>query len=362
MTKKKTKITELTKSLMAEKNITDVADKQGWIMDHMLRFGIKLLPPNVNESVSQFTITAPNEIRFGLQAVRGMGKTMVSSLLTNRKIAGPYESYSSFCVRLPSLAVDKKEALIMAGAFDFDKKYHRGQLLKNARIINLLAKNGADFESKLLPAEVLTPLEMANFEKETINFYVTLNPIHAIQREVEMLGGCVGVPIAKLPKNPLIGGRITNVHLHRTKGKNQEMAFMEIDDGNEVYSVTVFPSDWKENCGYIIKDKMIACRCKKGMYLEKPTLQASQIFRINIEERDSTLVVNMKIPNGLQIARLKILLDNASPGHSNVKMRIQQDGYDFLLKSKLYKIDISDDMINEINEIFGDGAVALERR
>lgn len=343
-------------------NITDTADKQGWIIDHMLRSGIQLLPPDVNKSIAQFTITSPNEIRFGLQAVKGMGKTMVNSVITNREIAGPYTSYADFCYRLPSLAVDKKEALIGAGAFDFDIKHHRGELLKNARIINLYAKNKEDYSSKLIPVEPLKPMEMAELEKEIINFYVTLNPIHAIQEELTMLGGCVGIPIESLPKDPLIGGRITNVHVHYTKTKGEEMAFIEVDDGMEVFSVTIFPSDWRKHCGIIRKDVMIACRCKKGSYQGKPTLQANEIFRIDVENRDSTLVVNVGTPNALQIAQLKMLLDSAQAGKSEVKIMIIQGEYEFLLKSRLYKIKITDDMLNEINGIFGPNSVSLERK
>ena len=343
-------------------NITDTAEKQGWIINHLIRSGIRLLPPDVNQSVAQFTITNPQEIRFGLQAVKGVGKTMVKSIVANREIAGLFKSYADFCYRLPSVAVDKKEALICAGAFDFDTQYHRGMLLKNARIINLLAKNQEDFTEKLIPTEELRPMQMGELEKEVINFYVTFNPIHAIQDELEMMGGQVGVPIEELPKYPLIGGRITNVHMHRTKTKGEDMAFIEIDDGHEVYSVTIFPNIWKTQCGVIIKDQMVACRCTKGSYQGKATLQADEIFKIDIENRNATLVVDMGTPNALQMAQFKMLLDSAEAGKSEVKIRMKCGDYKFLLKSRLYNIKITDDILTGINEVFGPNSVKLERR
>lgn len=344
-------------------NITDVAEKQSWIIDHMLRDGIQLLPPDVNVSEGQFAITEPNIIRFGLQAVRGIGKTMVNQIITNREIAGPYSSYYNFCHRLPSLAVDKKESLIGAGSFDFDKSYHRGQLMKNARVINFYARKEEDPTDHLIEAEELKPLEMAEMEKEIINFYVTINPIKNIQEEIEMMGGKIGVPMGDLHGTNLIGGRITNVHVHKTKTKGEEMAFIEVDDGQEVYSFSMFPKDWKANQHLCTKDIMIAVMVKRGNYKGQPSLAYDgKIQQIDINNRDSSILVDIGRVNGLQIAQLKMILDSAQAGKGSVIISMIQGDYKFKLKSKLYQIKVTDDIIAEIRSVFGPNSVSLERR
>lgn len=341
-------------------NITDDAEKQAWIIDHMLRDGIRLLPPDVNVSESQFAITEPNIVRFGLQAIKGIGKVMVGNIIANREIGGSYKSYYDFCSRLPSLAVDKKEALIAAGAFGSCDSLHRGGLLHNARIINILAKNGDPLDGKLGEVEPLKPMEMAELEKQYINFYVTMNPIKGIQEEIEMMGGTVGIPMANLYGVCLIGGRITNVHPHQTK-KSEEMAFIEVDDGKALYSFSMFPSDWEKNKPLCVKDNMVIAKVKRGNYKGQASLNyESGLQVIDINNRAETLVIHMGEPNPMQVAQLKGLLDVAGKGKSNVKLIIIQNRYQFKLKSKLYRVHITDDILNGIKSIFGPNSVKLE--
>lgn len=342
-------------------NITDTAEKQAWIIDHMLRDGVNLLPPDINLSEAQFSITEPNVVRFGLQAIKGIGKTVVSSIITNREIGGPYKSYYEFCNRLSSLAVDKKEALIAAGAFDNCDDKHRGLLLHNARIINVLAKNGSPIEDKLGDVPELKPIQMAELEKEYINFYVTIDPIKSIQQEIEMMGGHIGKPVADMFGVNLIGGRIINVHKHITK-KEEEMAFIEIDDRKMIYSFSMFPDDWKKNAFICQKNNMIIAMVRRNNYKGQPSLvYESGIQLINLEKRSETLVINMGRVKPFDVAQLKIVLDKAEPGKSQVKLILIQDRYQFKLRSKLYKINITNDIINDIKQIFGQDSVRLER-
>lgn len=341
-------------------NITDTADKQAWIIDHMLRDGVKLLPPDVNISESQFAITEFNVIRFGLQAIKGIGKFMVGNIITNREIGGNYKSYYDFCSRLPSLAVDKKEALIAAGAFDNCDDKHRGLLLHNARIINILAKKGDLIGDRLGEVAPLKPIEMAELEKQYINFYVTMDPIKGIQEEILMMGGTVGVPTSELYGTCLIGGRITNIHCHQTK-KGDEMAFIEIDDGKALYSFSMFPEDWKKNQLICIKDSMVIVKVKRGNYKGQPSLNYDSGMQvIDINNRTETLVIHMGKPSPMQVVQLKGILDMADKGGSIVKLIIIQNGYQFKLKSKLYRIHITDDILNEIKNIFGSNSIKLE--
>ena len=61
------------------------------------------------------------------------------------------------------------------------------------------------------------PLELDELEKEYVNVYITANPIKGVQEELRMLGGLVGVPATEMRGEPIVGGRITNVHTMNTK-------------------------------------------------------------------------------------------------------------------------------------------------
>lgn len=97
-------------------NVTDDGDKQGWIIDLATRAGVEILPPDINLSQGQFSVTKINEIRFGLRAIKGMGQSFVVKTLNSREANGEFKSYYDYCHRLSSIPVDKKEAMIGAGA------------------------------------------------------------------------------------------------------------------------------------------------------------------------------------------------------------------------------------------------------
>lgn len=342
-------------------NVTDDGDKQGWIIDLATRAGVEILPPDINLSQGQFAVTKVNEIRFGLRAIKGMGHSFVVKTLNSREANGKFTSYYDYCHRLSSIPVDKKEAMIGAGAFDFDPNHHRAELLHNARIINLYAKDGKEYRH-LINTDIpeLKPLEMGELEKEYINFYITANPIKNIQSELKMLGADIGIKTGDLKGKPLVGGKITNVHKLRTK-KGDEMAFVTIDDGMVSHSITMFPSIWKKFNNTMIVDEVFAFRCEIGEYRGEATLQAYTAFQIDIKNRDVTVIVDVGMPTPMEVARLKMVLDSAEKGNSMVKIKMIQNGYQFVLKSELYRINATDDKLNEIREIFGSNSIKFER-
>ena len=348
-------------------NITDQSAKQSWIIDHMIRDGISITPPNINESDKMFSMVGPKQVGFGLQAISGLGEKMVDRIITNREIGGPFKSYADFCKRCTSIAVDKKEALIKCGAFDFDP-YGRGVLLQNARMININAKAGKDFESKMVePSEPLTPLEMGEMEKAVINFYVTFNPIAEVQAEIKMLGGTIGLPLEELTGYPIIGGRVTNLHKTTVKKKTsklygREMAFAEIDDGEMVYDITLFPDALMEYESILYKDNMVAIKCKKSTFAGKISLTCEEAFAINLKSRQyKTIQINVGHTTPLKIAMLKMVLDKAPQGSTELEIKMQEDGYEFVMHSNFYKIQAADDIISEIGGIFGTDAITFRR-
>lgn len=340
-------------------NITDAGEKKGWIIDQAARKGINILPPDINHSGDLFTATDTKTIRFGLSAVKGMGASFVAKTLADREAKGPYGSYYEYCQRMTSIPVDKKEALVGSGAFDFDE-VHRGILFEAARRVSDEAKKNKPASYDMAIARP-KPLELAELEKEYVNFYITADPIKGIQEEIRMLGGHVGVPAADLRGEPIIGGRITNVHVLKTK-KGDDMCFLDVDDGVVQHSITLFPNVWKRVKPYMVKDAYTAARCEIVKYRGQAALQAVAIFPIDLKERDSDLVLDLGEPSGMTLAMVKMTLDAAEIGTSSVRIRMRNAKYWFTLKSDLYQIKITDDILVKLKGILGQGAVALDRR
>jgi DNA polymerase-3 subunit alpha len=345
-------------------NITDAGEKKGWIMDQAQRRGIDILPPDINQSGAMFTAVDTKTIRFGLSAVKGMGASFVAKTLADRENRGPYQSYYDYCRRMTSIPVDKKEALVGAGAFDFEEKnspdMHRATLFANARSINEQAKKkSAVLEYTRQPR--MKPLELAELEKEYANFYITADPIKDIQQEILMMGGTVGVPVTELRGEPVIGGRITNVHVLTTK-KGDPMCFLDVDDGIVQHSVTIFPNVWKRVAPHMVKDSYTAIRCEIGRFRGQPALQAVAVFPVDLKNRESDIILDLGEPTGLTLAMVKMTLDSAESGTSAVYIRMRHKRHIFTLKSDSYRIKVTDDILMKLKGILGEGAIALDRR
>jgi DNA polymerase-3 subunit alpha len=133
-------------------NMGDIK-KITFYMEECQRMGIKVLGPDLNESKSAFTVTKNNEIRFGLNAVKGVGEGAVLEILQDREKNGPYTSIFDLTSRVNLRAVNKRnlECMAKSGVFDFDTRYHRAQYVledNEGRIgIELAIKQGQKIQS-----------------------------------------------------------------------------------------------------------------------------------------------------------------------------------------------------------------------
>ena len=127
--------------------------------------GIEVLPPSVNESGWKFTVTSDRQIRFGLGAIRHVGRTAIESIIAARVETGPYHSLTDFCERVDLRLCNKRvfESLIAAGALDQFGE-HRAQLtaaLDTALVgvglapgLVTVAFDGTDFSFTTVPGGV----------------------------------------------------------------------------------------------------------------------------------------------------------------------------------------------------------------
>ncbi|MGQ9735780.1 MAG: DNA polymerase III subunit alpha [Thermaceae bacterium] len=151
--------------------------------------GIEVLPPDVNESGFDFTVSGANRILFGLSAVKNVGEGAAESILEERRRGGPYRSFADFLLRLDEKVANRRvvESLIKAGALD--RFGERGQLL--AALDEFLRWASGERERRkggvgLLFASVepalpsLPPLEdttRLRYEKEALGLYLSGHPV-----------------------------------------------------------------------------------------------------------------------------------------------------------------------------------------
>ena len=190
-------------------SVADRKDQTQLYIEEAQKYGIKILPPDVNKSYLEYTPDG-NDIRFGMAAIKGVGENVVNAIIEEREANGDYKNIFDFCKRLDPKYVNKKslEGLIKAGAFTNIEK-SRKQLLDNMEHIlsttmkaakekamgqvSLFAGLGAEneFESaqfKLGGSEEEYPDKIIQqFEKEFLGFYVTSHPLISISKNLPFL-------------------------------------------------------------------------------------------------------------------------------------------------------------------------------
>lgn len=230
------------------------------------RMGIDVLPPDINESFARFSVVKSTlssgrpTMRFGLQAIKGLGEDVVAVMIAERKKSGPYKDLGDFVVRTPGKAINRKslECLIRSGALD--RFGDRNQLLFNIEAIlechkqnereqssgqfNLFASTSDGQRSTSLFLKSAPPApkrEMLAWEKELLGLYVSEHPF---REYAQKLGGML-IQIADLAnhkkeKKVRVGGVVTLSKKILTKA-NDAMLFAKLEDTSGGVEAVVFP-------------------------------------------------------------------------------------------------------------------------
>ena len=235
-------------------------------MDECRSHDINVLPPDVNESDAQFTVSK-DSIRFGLAAVKGVGNAAIDVIAGERKKNGPYESLYDFCERVSLSKVNKKvmEALIKCGAFDSTgaKRSQMMAMLEDALDHgNRIQKEKADSQLDLfadsglgsaVPVSIPAMPDMEEWEdnlllemeKEVLGFYISGHPLDKHRKTIAKFANVNTITLQEMADGKMIrmGGIIKVLKTHKTK-KGDMMAFCTIEDRNASVEVVVFPNTY----------------------------------------------------------------------------------------------------------------------
>lgn len=196
--------------------------------------GLKVLPPDVNESGHSFVLTPDDNIRYGLEAIKGVGATAVKEIISKR----PYSSFEEFLDKVAARTVNKRvmDNLIKIGAFDC---WGTREEVWNQYYTHRKEKN---FETPKFNA-----LTIADIEIELVGSFIMNDPMSTYQTALERM--CMRTPdeLDELQYEQIgtVGGQITQVKRHTTK-RGSSMAFITITWEDAEFSVTVFPEAWSK--------------------------------------------------------------------------------------------------------------------
>ena len=249
------------------------------------RMGIKVLPPDVNQSFNEFAVVKDTgDIRFGLSAIKNVGTGAIESILAARQLDGNFKSIEDFAKRVSARECNKKawESFARTGAFDSLSDGNRGQLLHNLDLLTAYAskaqKNALSGQIDLfgsmaaeddlpalhleLPPTAPTTREQLMWEKELMGLYLSSHPLDDYAAYLSDNTAGIGKLTPEADgKTVKVGGLITGVRKILTK-KGDAMAFVAIEDRTGVGELVVFPRTYADNPNLFEVDKVIVASGK----------------------------------------------------------------------------------------------------
>ena len=277
-----------TKEYMAAllTSVLDSSEKVAEYIAECKECGIPLLPPDINESGADFTVSG-DHIRFGLVAVKGVGRGFINAVLAEREQAGAFSGFPDFCQRLFDADLNKRvlENLIKCGAFDSMGVY-RSQLLDVCEsVVDQIAQTrrknlegqfdlfgGGGDVTESAPAMHLKNLpeysrsQLMRMEKETTGLYLTGHPMDeyrdlAKRFQAAPIGGVLSDfeqesgPSAYRDGQRLTLAGVVTASKTKTTRNNTLMAYVTLEDDTGSLEMLVFARVLAE-CGPYLKENM----------------------------------------------------------------------------------------------------------
>lgn len=296
-------------------SVMDSTSKISFYIATLKNMGIDVLPPDINEGAGRF-VSSGSSIRYGMYAIKNVGRGMIDALIIEREKNGPFLSLENFIERTSGSELNKRaiENMILAGALDCLEGNRRQKVLAFPGIITSVEaerKNNTpgqislfdlasdeekkEFQMKLPDVKEFDKSELLASEKAVLGIYVSGHPLdedvpllqkNITAKAVDFLWNPEEEAVLKDQSNVVIGGMIVSSKLHFTK-KNDPMAFVTIEDMYGSVEVIVFPTVYEQYKNILIEDNKVFIAGRVSLEEEKDAkLLASKIYPFNEVPRE----------------------------------------------------------------------------
>ncbi len=330
--------------------------------------GIELLPPDVNRSGADFTVEEEG-IRFGLAAIKNIGRGFVLRMEQEREESGPFQDFQDFCERMNGTEMNKRaiENLIRAGAFDSLGAFRSQLLAVYEKVMDGISdrkrknldgqidffgmtsgalRHHKELELPEIPEETLA--ERLHMEKETTGLYFSGHPMDAYWKLAEQSGA---IPIEWIHEDfaredgPVryadeqqvtVAGVISAVKTKTTK-KNSLMSYVTVEDRSSSIELLCFSRVLERYGSYLMPGLAVLIRGKLSVRDEKPPqILCDSVFRLS----EQMIIPQPEEKPLMEGSALYLRLDSAGsplfrhislvmqmfPGQTPVKIRLQDTG------------------------------------
>jgi len=363
----------------------DDKDKSAIYLNECRRMKIQVLPPDVNESSSDFTPVG-NDIRFGLTAVRNVGANVVEKIVEARRDKGRFEDFNDFMEKVPLLVCNKRviESLAKAGAFD-DMKHHRRALVAIHELAvdkYVESKKNTDFGQDsmfdLLEAadvgsaggKIDVPeidewdkMTLLGHEREMLGLYVSDHPLlgleHVLSNSSDCTVGQLMLDEERADGSPItISGLVTGVQRKITK-RGDAWGMVTLEDLDGAIDVLLFPSSW-QLCGHLVADDaIITVKGRLSRSKDQPEIMGQEVTLVDTSTGPSGPVV-INLPqtrvNQTVVDSLKDVLAT-HPGTTEVHLRVLMREKTVVMSLDRHRVSPSPALFADLKQLLGPGCL-----
>lgn len=252
----------------------DNTDKVVTFINECAQMKLKVLPPSVNSSKYQFTISDDRTILFGLGAIKGIGEAAINCIIEGRETDGPYTGLFSFCQRLDLRKVNRRvlEALIKSGAMDtwsVERSVLCASLEKALKVAEKAHQNFASGQTDLfsllednsnkedyLDSKTWPEMQRLTGEKETLGFFLTGHPANHYCQEFKSFTSTIANLNPASMKKAIICGLVNSIRRLVTK-TGKKLAIINLEDATSKLDIVVFSEIFDAQQAYIVVGQML---------------------------------------------------------------------------------------------------------
>jgi DNA polymerase III subunit alpha len=331
-------------------SIRDDKDKSALYLNECRRMGIKVLPPDVNESSADYTPRG-TDIRFGLAAIRNVGENVVAAIEAARAEKGRFADFKDFLNKVPAPVCNKRtvESLIKAGAFDSLGHSRRGLVTVHAEAIDAIIEIKrneamgqdslfgalADADTSDVTLDFQEPVgewdktTLLAYEREMLGLYVSDHPLFGVEHVIAAAADCTIAALTgsdeRADGSPVtIGGLVSGLQRKVTK-KGDVWAIATVEDLEGAIEVMFFPQTYQLYATSLAEDAVVVVRGRIDRRDEVPKLIAMELNVPDLSEGPrGPVVITLPVTRCTPpvVERLKDVLAT-HPGATEVHLRLQ---------------------------------------
>ncbi len=367
--------------------LTSERDKTDKIVEYIneaTHMGIKVLPPDINESDILFKVKDQNTIRFGLLAVKNVGRGAAESIVQARK-NNTFKSLEDVCLHIDLRLANKKvlEALIKCGALD-QFGMPRAQMFAALDIIlesasktqkekakgqisffdQSLEENGfKNYENNLPQVKEWPEPQLLAFEKEMIGFYITGHPLARYAKQLKRFASTSTSTLYshKDQDEIKIVGLIAKIKQTTTRVKQEKMAILKLEDLEGFVEALVFPRAYQKVSRYIHPSTVVMIRGNLNLKEDTPKILVNDLFPFDeIYKLITGLNLNLSGVRENTFESLKELLVSS---RGNIPIYLHLDTptktRTHIVVGENFYVSPSEQLIQEIEDLLGEEKLSL---